>query len=1590
MSFGNIYMVFSFCQGSFISCKGVHFGTRTNYKQDKSNKKYKMTKQFLSSLVLLLLFTTILTAQVPRNIHLDGPLGSPSLEKGLCGEAGSITFGAFNGQSNDVTPDTIFLCFGDELPVIHNGDQMFNDPNSSTTPGIGYAYYDCPPGEMFNGPDLATILQDPCLNHTDPIISSGGNPIPQTENIWIYTGTDPNGNITLINDGSVQAAFNGGNSNTFQTFWFAPITIDDFANQGYEQDANNVIGACVDVSNDEAFYVVFLSQIQISDINNSINASGCDGSFVVSGGLPQMDLSESYDIDISLASDPTVKGTYTVTPNHGDVIPFHIPQPGLYTITVTDGMGCGINFNMDMSGCQTVEFTMPVQNVPPGSNTCVEITVENFTAISAAQFSIHWDSTILNYTTIGNVNPNFADLGISNFFSPTTGTLNFSWSSGNPVTVASGDFLFEICFNVIGAVGDISPVTFDGNPIPVEVGDPPNLDLGVIVNDGIVIVSNDPLFVYIQQDSVTCPGDGDGKLSITVADGAAPYQYTWNTVPDNGNPASLPVVIPASGGTSVINNLAIGTYQITITDSEVPTMNTRVDTVEVFGPPSLGVAVVRTAPSCVGESDGTAWAEVNLGNVSYLWNNASVNDTIYNLPAGFYEVTVTDDFGCSVQGSVTLFDPPAILVDETVSSVTAASCSGVGDGSLTLGATGGTSANGTYSYHWEDGNGVTLSDALNTTVSTVASLEPGEYFVTITDDNGCTHATSRVVGAAKELTVFGPVTNVSCNGLFDGNILVTGVSSPSSDLPFSFAWSPAGGTPTNTPTTSNLTGLGVGTYTVTMTDASAAACKVVESFEVVEPAPLTVNIGDLTNETCIVGNDGSVTLNVEGGTYPYQYTWAELPTLTDSIAIDLSQGTYNVNVVDDHNCMETLEVMISAPVYPSIVDFADATVSCSNSTDGLLTINAAQGSAPIDSYTWSTGDTGPSLTVLNNLDPGMYIITVTGEDFCTVVDTAFVVAPDPLMVDSVTMKLPDCPGYNNGLFTVFVSGGTPGYFFEWSTMPGVISTDAILSGITAGTYNVTITDSNDCPSVFTSIDLPDPAAIEVTLTDMAGVSCPDDLTCDGRATASAIYSDGTTGLFNFTWPNTEQELGVSSSTATQLCRGDAQLLVVSDGLCGVNVELDVASPPDVNIGITQEQPNCNGESNGRITLMPSGGTGNFSFQWQGQTETSNILSDIPAGNYTAVLTDENDCSYTQVVELNEPTALILEVDLANTTPSVSCGGDSDGVITVEYNATDDINPIGPNPYTWSDNVAPSSSAVATDLPAGTYSITLTDTKGCTDDATFTISEPTPIEFSIVPPVPPLCNGEQTQVFVENVSGGTGQTPDDFVFMIDNNGLTFPVTIGTPIFAGEHTISVLDPNGCQAEQTVNITEPAELIISLPAELVIELGDTLNRLNPIVSGGTQPYLSYLWTPADFLSSDTILNPFINPTDNQDFTFTVTDANGCVESASIFVELDANRNVFIPNVFSPNGDGPNDEFRVFACRGVRSIKSAQVFDRWGGMVYNATKITPACEGGSVLWDGRINGRLAAPGVYVYLIEIEFLDGVTLLYRGDIAIAR
>ncbi len=1542
--------------------------------------------RLLLFVLLLISIQSVVIAQVPSVAYVGRPV--PPTARVDCSNTTAGTVNGFSpivAASNDLDLDTIFLCLGDSVFLDHAGDGDFTsgDPNPATQGGIGYAFYSCPP--TVDASDLSGLTSDPCLL-INPL---SGFPL-------VYAPANRSGDGSFWNAGDLQTAFGGGNP---VTLFFAPITYDRI-NQDtvfWETDPDTgVEGACLDLALDQTFAVVYLNGIQAGPLTQ---VSGCSGAFRLSGGLPEFDNAEFYTVDISLQSDPTIKATITNTGGimHDEEVTFNVPQSGTYVVTVTDGKACPFTTTIQMDACPAVTFEAPLRNATTGQNICLPITTNDFTDVVGFQIALSWNTAVLQFDQVTNFTinlPGFNTGSVGNPGSPgvPTNSLTANWFNTAGVTLPPDEVLFEICFDVVGVAGQSSAIDLNDTAIEIEITNSSGEPLGYILNDGQVNISTAPFFLNLGQEPERCGGEGNGRLIVTVDQGTPPYNVLINTVPLSNPSPFRDTTITTTQATVIFENIPPGEYEVSVTDNS-PVPVTATETIEVQSAPSLGVSIVAVQPSCFGFSDGQVRAEVTLDGVpvpnpgsdyTFSWNTTPANTPVLvNQPQGFYEVVVTSPTGCQQSASATTSQPVPIRTVGSSSFQTDASCSGANDGAINLAVTGGNvNTTNVYTFTWD--NGIPSSTGTSTSIP---NLLPGTYSVTITDDNNCASDTSFVVGAVKELVINSGITDVACFGESNGEIFISGatIGAPE-DLPYTFAWNTSPTPPVNTPRESTISDLPAGTYIVTMTDASAAGCEVIDTFEVNEPDTLVVEELAKTDETCTVGNDGSITLGVTGGNFPYTYTWSHDSLLMDSIALGLSSDTlpYSVTVTDVRGCVDSLEYFIFAPAGPQIISLQNSSVSCAGDNNGTLSVTAIPGNAPIATYQWSTGSTQTSLS---GLSPGIYGLTITAEDGCITIDSGIVAAPAPIAIDSVGLRLPSCPGFSDGQISLVVVGGTPPYSYTWSTNPGQPGTINPLPGLEAGTYTVTITDANNCEPVIRSIVLPDPPTIEADFSNIIDVSCPDDVTCDGQATATARYSDLSAGTFTFIWDNGQQDDGVVSSTTTGLCRG-AHTLIVSDGNCSQTFSFTIGSPDSIVVTGDITRVSCNAGEDGAITISPSGGTAPYNILWQETGETTTTINGLVASEYTAVITDARGCLNQQFFEVTEPDPLILEVDPVRTTPSVTCNGDADGIFAVVADTTF-TNPLPINPYTWEGGIAAETSDIATDLGPGEYSVTITDVKGCQDSLTYTITEPLPINFSLLPIEEPACFGESTIILVDTAFGGSGVTLSDYSFILNNDGFEIPIDQPGSVFAGENTITVVDPAGCSASDTVFINQPPEIVITLPESITIELGDSLTQLTPIVDPPGDVY-DYLWTPATFLSSDTVRSPFIDPRADQQYDLLVFNQFGCSAQASIFVEVDANRNVFIPNAFSPDGDGRNDEFRIFTCRGVTAVNFVRIFDRWGNLVFESSDMMPNCLDGIRLWDGRREEELVNSGVFVYMAEVEFLDGVKLIYRGDVAVVR
>ncbi|SEP84953.1 Cohesin domain-containing protein [Neolewinella agarilytica] len=1553
----------------------------------------------------------------------------------------STSFGT-NIQSTDVRPfnnrpDTIFLCFDDQFTVdiVPGSEDLSGDPFPATTPGVGFAFYRCAP--TVTGPTIQDIRADACVadNGLTPFdaLAVGVNATGYaTGDYKLIVANDLQGGFTI------PGLFPVGGEPTPVVLTLAPITFDDFDDTAFEAVyEGNPIGQCVDVAIDQRFQVAYLNPVNVANLGVDPGIA-CEGLFDVRGGTPELRGGTGYNITIE---ETTTGARATIlTPSdqivHNAVIRYRVPAAGTYRISIEDANGCPLENTTitHTDGCpQPVGFTFPYGTGLPGESFCLPVTVDNFTDVVGFQFELGFDPAVLRFDSLNNFSTDLV-AGVA-FNGPVSsgGTLSegtvrivYSDNFAGPSTIPQGGQIFDVCFTIIGDLDDQSPLDFNTGAGTIgveytrdsgEIGEPTSRPGAISVTDQAFLVELDP-------EGEICVDSDDGSIMVRASGTEGPFEFSLRQIMPVLEPGFRPSqtqnTVPA---TITFPSLEAATYEVRVVDGNGAVV---LQEIEVASGLDVNVIVlVNNAPSCAGFDDGEVRADVFANGVlvvdpvaagyTFAWENSTeTSEVLSNLTAGNYEVTVTAPNGiCSSTDIGPLGDPDPVTTPTM--NIDDATCSGAPDGSIAVGAQGGV---GPYDIQWPGA----LGTDMGVSTSFRDNLLPGDYEVFVTDSEGCADTSVFTLSAEKILDINFTIDSIACFGDANAVINVSGTVTGAPPVGDYFARivnlatsvvGPEERIVNNDPFP--FSGLDTGTYVIVLRDEDPAGCETTDTIRITQPDLLEID-DDLmiTNETCTTGMDGTVTAAVAGGTMPYEYRWVNdsldmpMDTITPGMALtSLSADTNYILIVTDRNgCTDTARFTINAPAAAQLMPIDTSFISCPGDADGQLTVVATPPMGEtITSFRWFRVNADGSLgslvangaTTDDNLPVGVYEVQVITSNSCTIAARGVVVSPGEVFLNGFSANDPQCPGDANGSIFLDPAGGTPNangtYNYVWSTDPfGAPTQNPAFTNLTAGSYTVTITDANGClPAFDTTFVLVDPPAITGTFA-LTPVSCPDDMVMDGSATFTASYSDGTQGTYDFIWPATGGNAsGVMMDTEDNLARGPVTVRV-TDGVCSESFVDTIRSPDAFEVVLETEPVSCNGLTDGEATAIVTGGTPGYVFDWgAASTDTDNSISNLAASNaYQVQITDMNGCSpAAESFIIREPDPLTLTVDQALSTETVQCAGDANGRINVFISSTNN-NDLAMNPYSWSGNVAAADSPLASDLAPGTYSVTVTDVEGCQDSVSYTIGEPEAITFNVLPIEEPLCFGETTPVLIDTAFGGTSNGIEDFSFSVNNDGFRINVGQAGSAFAGEVVVTVFDSVGCSADQTFSVNQPPQIIIDLPEEITVELGDSLTRLNPLISPAGDIY-EFLWTPADFLSSDTVRNPLLFPFESRDYTFQVTNMNGCQAFADIFVDVDANRNVYIPNVFSPNRDGRNEDFRIFACQGVRRVNSVQVFDRWGGLLFSKTNFEPNCLDGIKLWEGEgQNGKPVNPGVFVYVVEVEFLDDVKLVYRGDVTVLR
>ncbi|TNE60996.1 MAG: T9SS type A sorting domain-containing protein [Bacteroidetes bacterium] len=689
-----------------------------------------------------------------------------------------------------------------------------------------------------------------------------------------------------------------------------------------------------------------------------------------------------------------------------------------------------------------------------------------------------------------------------------------------------------------------------------------------------------------------------------------------------------------------------------------------------FNASALTVTANPTDISCFGAADGAIDLTLSSGgmNLTYLWSNGETGSSLTGLTAGTYTVTVTGMLGCTATDSATVAEPDAIGLTPTPAD---ASCFGAADGSIDLAVSGGTPG---YAYAWSNGS----------TTQNQNGLTAGTYTVTVTDLNNCTESAMATITEPDALALALTPENVACNGASTGGVMLT----VSGGTPgYAYAWSDGS-------TSQNLSNVAAGTYTVTVTDDNN--CTSSEAAMVTEPTAITTNTV-VTNAGCAGATDGSIELTVDGGTPGYTYQWSNGATTQN--LVNVAAGDYTVTITDSNSCTQTTAATVGQATSLVVSVLADP-VSCFGAADGEATATVG-GGTPGYTYLWSNNATTEMIT---GLTAGLYTVTVTDEAGCSQTSQTTVSQPAAvnaaLVVDNVA-----CNGETNGQIDLTVSGGTPPYAFAWSNG----SADEDIDALAAGTYTATITDVNGC-TYSSSATVTEPAALVVD-TRFEVTSCPDETPVGNLS----ITVSGGTPIYTYLWSN-----GSNSPEPQGVPYGTYTVTVTdANGCVSVHENIVVQTPQPWSVNTTATDALCAGNANGSIDLTVNGSYGpNYTYAWSNGGTTQN-LTDLTAGTYTVIVTDESGCTTTTDAVVGQPDALVAA--FVNVS-AASCPGAGDGA--AEVAVTGGTTPYS---YLWQNGAT---SAAVQNLPAGTAQVMITDANNCMLSETVAIEEPVPPVVSI--------------------------------------------------------------------------------------------------------------------------------------------------------------------------------------------------------------------------------------------------------------------
>ena len=1108
---------------------------------------------------------------------------------------------------------------------------------------------------------------------------------------------------------------------------------------------------------------------------------------------------------------------------------------------------------------------------------------------------------------------------------------------------------------------------------------------GNLVNNTFVNNLNSPpnftLFTDLIQDPL-CYDSSNGQISISIGGATPPYTYFWDDGTSSEDRAGL----------------SSGLYYLTTND-----VNNcfRTDTFELLNPVQITSSVITDTLSCIGACDGTGIVIPSNGNepYQYEWNNniTLANDTVQNLCFGINTVTIVDSNGCLAFDTLQIYNPDTLQVSNITSD---SSCYNICDGQLSVTIVGGETP---YSTAW-------IFDGLvfnNTDTITNNNLCPGNYQLIYSDANNCIDTLSIPLIERDSFIVQDWVINDSCYNSCTGQITVQLINPE--NTPITYDWSNGG-------SDTIISNLCSGFDTLNITD--SRGCTDTFYYFIAEGDSIYFDSISVINNTCFGNQEGAISiLNVNGGVAPIEYTWSD-GQITSTAGINtLFSGLYSVNIEDAFGCSRsTANIQVNQPdsLFTTVSSLDD--VSCFGASDGLIDISIFGG---IEPYFLSWNILITDTNYIDSLSAGQYIYSIVDDSLCTLTDTIFIVEPDLLIVTDSTVNIL-CKGDNTGeIYFSAIGGNSP---YEYSIDNGInFQSQNYFDNLSANNYPSIIRDANGCLFNLTT-NITEPLTV---LT--ASLSDPN-LLCYADTGTIVSLANGGTPSYYFLWSN-----GATTQNLNGVSAGNYSLTILDNNDCEVIKNITIVSPNAIEIS---PSPNitdlkCYQDGTGSIDIVVIGGASPLSYSWNNGSTNTNI-NNLSSGNYQILITDNNNCIYSEDFVVSEPDLLSVSFNQIN----VNCFGNTTGEIDITVSGG-----IPSYSFSWSNL---SSNEDLQNLPSGNYDVVISDLNNCITSTSVTIDEPNDIIYSISA-VDLICNNEFDGEIIINVSGGN----PGYSYSIDGGVLYQNNNNFINLSSDTYLVFIKDANSCFKSESISVNQPTAYSTTVDIiDIVGCYGDATGSINFTLAGNTPPY-SYLWsnnastayisqlssgnyeliveddnncqmTYSYFIGEPTTLeinyavtrascdekndgaiNTFVSGgsppiyyqwgggqitadivnINKGTYTLDIVDSRGCSLPVEIIeVGFDGyNGCIEIPSGFTPNNDNIHDEWIIYGLYDFPNT-IVKVYNRWGQEVFSSDGyITP--------WDGKYKGVDLPTAAYYYVIELGESDKV---YNGTVTIKR